>query len=78
MHEVDLFLTFVKDIFKGLFEAIKTDVDVFLITVSGLLWPIKVLRGFSTALLFYVGCRRADGLMIAYQTVKQKEMSNIK
>ena len=74
MHEVN---SFAKDIFKGLFQAAVTDIDVFLITISSLLWPVKILRGFSTGLLFYVGCRRADSLMIAYQTVKQKEMSNV-
>jgi hypothetical protein len=74
MHEVNFFA---KNIFKGLFQAIKTDVDVFLMTISSLLWPVKILRGFSIGLFFYVGCRRADGLMIAYQTVKQREMSNV-
>jgi hypothetical protein len=74
MHEVTFFA---KNIFKGLFQAAVTDVDIFLMTVSSLLWPLKIVRGFSIGLLFYVGCRRADGLMIAYQTVKQREMSNV-
>lgn len=77
MHEINSFSAFVKDICKGLIQAIKTDVDVFLIAISTLFWPIKILKGFSIGLLFYVGCRRVDGLMFAYQTIKKREMSNI-
>ena len=75
MHEVKVFG---KDIFIGLFNALKTDIDVFLIATSALLWPLKIFRGFSLGLFFYVGCRRADGLMTAYQITKQRELDQVK
>lgn len=76
MHEVG-FIEFGKSIFRGLADAIKTDPDVFLIATSAILWPVKLFRGFSIGSLFYVGCRRADGLMMAYTNVQKNKISNV-
>ena len=76
MHEVN-FVTFVKGIFRGLIAAIKTDVDVFLLTLSGIIWPIKILKGLSFSTFIYVIMRRADGLMTAYLNIKNREMSDV-
>jgi len=72
MHEV---VNFAKGIFKGLGQAIKTDIDVFLITFAGLLWPFKFLRGLSISTLVYVVSRRVDGLMSAFIAIKQQEIN---
>ena len=73
MHEVKDFIELGKGIFLGLKDAAKTDIDVFLIMTSAILWPLKVLRGFSIGTLFYVACRRAEGLMMAYKNIKDRE-----
>lgn len=77
MHEVNNFSNFAKSIFGGLVEAAKTDIDVFLMTISAILWPIKIFKGFAISILFYTTCRRIDGLMTAYLLVKKNETSNI-
>ena len=74
MHEVT---SFGKEIFAGLVKAIKTDVDVFLITVAALISPFKIARGLFTSILFYVTMRRADGLMSVYLNIKKQELSKI-
>ena len=74
MHEV---VVFAKSIFKGLWEAIKTDIDVFLMAFAGLLWPIKVFRGLSISTLLYVIIRRADGLMTGFLSIKTKEINGV-
>jgi len=71
MHEI---INFAKGIFKNLGQAIKTDIDVFLITFAGLLWPFKLLRGLSISTLVYVVSRRVDGLMSAFVIIKQQEI----
>ena len=76
MHEVD-FVNFAKGIFHGLISAIKTDVDVFLLTLSGVIWPIKILRGLSFSTFIYVIMRRTDGLMTAYLNIRNREMSDV-
>jgi len=70
MHEVKFF-DFVKGIFLGLKEAIKTDVDVFLMFFAAAIWPFKIFRGVFTSTLLYVIIRRADGLMTAFLTTKK-------
>jgi hypothetical protein len=75
MHEVNFF-DFTKGIFRGLIAAVKTDVDVFLLTFSAIIWPIKILKGLSFSTLIYVIMRRADGLMTAYLNIKNREMSD--
>jgi hypothetical protein len=77
MHEVDSFFAFAKGIFKGLVNAIKTDIDVFLLAFSAVLWPIKIFRGAFTSLLTYVIIRRVDGLMSAYVDLKKRELNNV-
>jgi hypothetical protein len=67
MHEV---VDFAKGIFKGLGQAIKSDVDVFLITFAGLLWPFKILKGLSIGTFLYVIIRRVDGLMTGFLAFK--------
>lgn len=76
MHEVKFF-TFAKGIFKGLSEAIRTDIDVFLLAFAATLWPIKIFRGAFTSLLSYVIIRRVDGIMSAYINIKQRELNNV-
>ena len=76
MHEVDSFLDFSKAIFTGLKNAIKTDVDVFLLAFSALIWPIKIFRGLFTSTLIYVIIRRIDGITSAYINVKKQEIVN--
>lgn len=73
MHEV---IAFAKGIFKGLWDAIKTDVDVFLLAFAGLLQPFKITRGLSISTLIYVIIRRADGIASAFITAKQQELRN--
>ena len=70
MHEV---VAFAKGIFKGLGQAIKTDVDVFLIAFAGLLWPFKILKGMSIGTFLYVIIRRADGLMTGFLAFKNNK-----
>jgi hypothetical protein len=77
MHEVNSFTSFAKGIFGGLIDAIKTDVDVFLITFAAAIWPFKFARGLFTSILFYVTMRRADGLMSAHLNIKKQELSKI-
>lgn len=71
MYEI---VNFAKGIFKGLWEAIKTDIDVFLMTFAGLIWPLKITRGLSISTLLYVVLRRVDGLMTAFLSAKRKEI----
>jgi hypothetical protein len=70
-------IDFAKAIFKGLSQAIKTDVDVFLITFAGLLWPFKILRGLSISTFLYVITRRIDGPLEAFMRIKKEEVDNI-
>ena len=71
MHEVDSLGKFTKNIFSGLISAVKTDIDVFLITFAAAIWPFKFARGLFTSILFYVTMRRADGLMSAHLNIKK-------
>ena len=71
------FVRFARGVGAGLLDAIKSDVDVFLIASSALLWPFKVLRGLFIGTLLYVVCRRLDGLMSGYISIKNKEMNVI-
>ena len=73
MHEVT---TFAKDIFKGLWQAIKTDIDVFLMAFAGLIWPFKTTRGLSLSTFLYVIVRRIDGIATAFVSVKRKEIKD--
>jgi hypothetical protein len=77
MHEVNSLPNFAKGIFRGLYQAIKTDVDVFLLAAAGLIWPIKIFRGLFTSTIIYVIIRRADGLMTAYVNLKNRELNQI-
>ena len=74
MYEVR---SFAKEVFTALFDAVKSDVDVFLMTFAALIWPFKFARGLFTSVLFYVTMRRADGLMSAYLNIKKQELSKI-
>jgi hypothetical protein len=76
MHEVK-FTEFAKSVCRGMIEAVKTDIDVFLLTFAATIWPIKIFRGLFTSLLAYVTMRRADGLMSAYVNIKNRELSKI-
>ena len=67
-------IDFAKSVYKGLWDAVRTDIDVFLIATAGLLWPFKFFKGLSVGTLFYVACRRLDGLMGAYLNIKNKEI----
>lgn len=73
MHEV---VDFSKSIFKGLWEAIKTDVDVFLLAFSGLLWPFKFTKGLSVSTLIYVIIRRVDGVATAFISTKHRKATD--
>lgn len=73
MHEV---IDFAKSIFSGLWQAIKSDVDVFLMAFAGLIWPFKFTRGLSISTLLYVAVRRIDGIMTAFLSVKKQEIKN--
>lgn len=75
MHEVKPFFEFARGIFAGLKNAVKTDVDVFLLTLAALIWPFKIMRGFFTSTIIYVIIRRIDGLMSAFLSIKRREMS---
>lgn len=77
MHEVDNFSQFAKDVFNGLIDAAKVDVDIFLMATAAILWPVKVFKGFAVSLLFYVTCRRVDSLMTGYFLIKKNETSQI-
>ena len=77
MHEVDNFSKFAKNVFNGLIEAVKVDVDIFLMATSAILWPIKIFRGLAISFLFYITCRRLDGLMTGYLLIKKNETSNV-
>lgn len=74
MHEIT---NFAKGIFKGLWEAIKTDVDVFLLALSGLLWPFKITKGLSVSTLIYIIIRRVDGVASAFISMKHQEIRNV-
>ena len=50
-------IKFAIGVFKGLWQAATTDVDVFLLLLAGLLLGRK---GLGKALLVYVAARRAD------------------
>lgn len=65
------FLRFGRSVLSGLIQAIKTDVDVFLLAASTIFWPFKILRGIFFSILAYVTFRRADGLMTAYISLKK-------
>jgi hypothetical protein len=73
MHEVK-FIDFVKSIATGLIEAVKTDIDVFLMAFAAVIWPIKIFRGLFTSTLIYVIIRRVDGLMSAFINIKKLEI----
>jgi len=76
MHEVS-FKDFSKAVFKGLADAIRTDIDVFLMTFAGLLWPFKATKGWSISTFLYVMTRRIDGPLKAFMTIKKEEVNNI-
>jgi len=76
MHEVK-FTKFASSIAKGLFEAVRTDIDVFLLAFAATIWPFKIFRGLFTSVLTYVTIRRADGLMSAYVNLKKQELSKV-
>ena len=65
------FISFAKGVILGLVNAIKSDVDVFLLAFSTIFWPFKVFRGVFFSILAYVTFRRADGLMTAYINLKK-------
>ena len=73
MHEIK-FSEFVKGVALGLVNAVKTDVDVFLLVVAAILWPFNKLKGFFFSTLLYVIFRRADGMMSVYTSLKQREL----
>jgi hypothetical protein len=77
MHEVNSFRHFAKNVFIGLINATKTDIDVFLLAFAAIMWPFKIFRGLFTSILFYVTMRRADGLMSAYVNLKNRELNKI-
>jgi hypothetical protein len=76
MHEVS-FKDFAKGVLKGLTNAIKTDVDVFLMTFAGFLWPFKASRGLSISTFLYVVTRRIDGPLKAFMAIKKEEVDSI-
>jgi hypothetical protein len=76
MHEVG-FINFAKSVLKGLADAIRTDIDVFLMTFAGLLWPFKITKGLSISTFLYVITRRIDGPLKAFMTIKKEEVNNI-
>lgn len=55
---------------KGLGVAARTDVDVFLLTLGGLVLTAfpRPLRGLGLSLLTYVVVRRADNIALAFAT----------
>lgn len=53
-------------ILKELWQTVRTDVDVFLMLVAGLLLGGR--RGLGKALLFYIAVRRGDQVAAAYAT----------
>lgn len=57
---------FGKSVFIGLWQAFKTDINVFLIGCASFTSIFKKGRGLTACILFYVGLRRADDLMGAY------------
>lgn len=77
MHEVTSFTSFASNVIKGLLNAIKTDIDVFLMAFAGVLWPFKFLKGLSIATFLYVITRRIDGPLKAFMTIKKTEVDNI-
>lgn len=56
------FPQFAAGVFKGLGQAVTTDIDVFLLTCTGVLWGSKYRRprALGTALGAYLVFRRAD------------------
>jgi hypothetical protein len=54
------FSDFAQGVGRGLVTAVQTDINVFLMTTAGVVYPIKPLRGLSLALGVYVLLRRAD------------------
>lgn len=72
------FLEFGLGILNGIQQAVRTDVDVFLMALAALCLSIRILRGLGFVLLFYVAVRRGDGLMKALLVVKRHEIEAIK
>jgi len=66
---------FAREVFTGLFEAFKTDVNVFLIGCAASALSFRKTRGIGASLLFYISLRRIDDLMAAYVAIKNRELS---
>ena len=66
---------FGKSVLIGLYEALKTDVNVFLIGLAALALAFQKGRGLGVALMFYTALRRADDIMGAYVNLKNQELS---
>jgi hypothetical protein len=67
---------FGKSVFAGLYEALKTDVNVFLVGCAAIASTFRPTKGIAKCILFYVGLRRADDLMGVYVQIKNREMSS--
>lgn len=64
-------LDFEKGVLVGLYQAFRSDVDIFLIGCAGVALAHRLTKGLGVALLFYVSMRRADSLMSAYINLQQ-------
>lgn len=62
---------FEKSVLVGLYQAFKSDIDVFLIGCAGIALAHRLTKGLGVAILFYVSMRRADSLMSAYINLQQ-------
>ena len=69
-------IEFAISVFRGLFQAAKTDVNVFLLGLSVPALSIKRFKAFGGVVLFYVGLRRIDEMMSAYVSLKNKEIES--
>lgn len=69
---------FALGVFKGLGVAIRTDIDVFLMTVAGLALSNRITRGLGIAIIFYLGIRRGDQWMKVYVNLKRREIAAVK
>lgn len=64
---------FGKSVLVGLWQAFKTDVNVFLIGCAGFTSIFKRGKGLASCILFYVGLRRIDDLMGVYLSSKVRD-----
>ena len=71
-------ITFAKSVLLGLYEAFKTDVNVFLIGMAALSLSFRRGRGLGAALIFYTTLRRADDFMSVYVRLKTQELELVK